>query len=97
MGDIDLAVELKQKEWVQEKWRELSEERVNVAHQSGRRFTSFFEMTGWPEQEVRLFLKSRSRTLSLMDLESHEPMLAKIPFKVLVGDPEWLPLEQAGG
>lgn len=94
VGDIDLAVELQRKRWAQEKWREISKEHLRLARQSGRRFASAFDRIAWPEHEVKLFLKSRSRTLSIMDLDIHEPLLAGISFKVLVGDLCWQPRQE---
>ncbi len=65
ISDIDLAVELVPKENDEHLRKELFEERIYEALDSGKRFTSILERYAWPEIEVRKFLKSRSRVISL--------------------------------
>jgi predicted transcriptional regulator/predicted nucleotidyltransferase len=84
VGDIDIALELERKESIQN-WEEAAKQSRKEAEAAGRRFPTFIEHLGWPEIQVRQFLKSRSRTLSLMELANHRPMLLTTPHKVLVG------------
>ena len=91
VGDIDLAIELRQQEWAQQQWEDLARARRRVAREAGRRFSSFIDKLFWPEREVQLFLKSRSRTLSIVDLETHKRLFTTAPFEVLVGDKAWVP------
>jgi predicted nucleotidyltransferase len=93
VGDVDLAVALERQEWARETWRELCKERVRGAEESERSFKTFMEELLWPRREVLLFLKARSRTLSIVDLEDHEPLFLETPYKVLIGDQKWQPQE----
>ena len=65
VGDVDLVVELEPK--TEDRGRREAEElaRIRAAIKSGRRFSNILEQLHWPRYEVLLFLKSRSRGLSL--------------------------------
>ena len=65
ISDIDLAVELVPKEDNVHRRGELFEERIRKAREEGKRFRNITEEVCWPELEVRKFLKSRSRVISL--------------------------------
>jgi len=69
LNDIDIAVEL---DWKEDHPRFVGEERpqavldyVHEAQKKGKHFNTFIDQISWPEDEVKLYLKSRSRTLSL--------------------------------
>ncbi len=69
LNDIDIAVEL---DWKEDHPRFVGKKRpqavLDYAHEAqtkGRRFNTFIDIISWPEDEVKLYLKSRSRTLSL--------------------------------
>ena len=69
LNDIDIAVELDWKQdhsWFLGKGR--AQAVLDYAHEAqnrGRRFSPFTDQLAWPEDEVKLYLKSRSRTLSI--------------------------------
>ncbi len=69
LNDIDIAVEL---DWKDDHPWFLGKERpqavLDYAHEAqkkGRRFGTFIDQIAWPEDEVKLYLKSRSRALSI--------------------------------
>jgi len=68
LNDVDLAVELEPKyqDWDQQQTYE--QERIQEASRKGRTFRHFTDAMGWPRNETLLFLKSRSRTISLHDI-----------------------------
>lgn len=61
VGDVDLAIEVS--------WKPIegSRPQLALAHAktSGRRMASFVDKLTWPEREVRLFVKGKSRVLSI--------------------------------
>ena len=65
LNDVDLLVDLVPRSRNAEKQAALERSSRIGAARSGRRFGSMVDELGWPETEVRLFLKHRSRTLSL--------------------------------
>lgn len=65
INDVDLAVQFSPKVEDDEEFRELTLERTNEAIREGRIFSNFVEEVYWAKTEVKLFLKSRSRSLSL--------------------------------
>ena len=81
VGDIDLAVELESKIKDLEQRRAEERARINGAILSGRRFSNIVEDISWPQREVLLFLKSRSRGLSFHDPD--DSVLEKTPTKLL--------------
>lgn len=65
VNDIDVAVEFVPKE-KDSRLREKARLRRNKEVQAaGKRFDSSFEMAIWPQKEVWMFLKSRSRAISV--------------------------------
>ena len=73
INDIDLAVEFAWKEdhplVLGRHKGEVAIEHSVAAEEKGRRFNIFVDRLEWPEQQVRSFLKSRSRTLSIHSIE----------------------------
>lgn len=84
INDIDVAVELTWKEdhpMVSNKDKvRLALTLSNMAEQKGKKFSSFIDRLHWPEHEVRIFLKSRSRTLSIHPI--HDEILNRVEYKV---------------
>jgi predicted nucleotidyltransferase len=80
ISDIDLVVELAWKEkhpLVLGKHKgETAIEQSVAAEEKGRRFNSFVDRLEWPETEVKSFLKSRSRTLSIHSTEDDILLIA---------------------
>lgn len=65
VGDIDIAIKLRPKRANSEE--QMTAERVRIAEaiKSGRRFSNVIDEVFWPQHEVGLYLKSRSRAISL--------------------------------
>jgi len=65
LNDVDVAVALAPKE--SDPPRQFAWEQAHTARavRRGRHFNNLVEQLGWPEREVLLFLKSRSRALSV--------------------------------
>jgi predicted nucleotidyltransferase len=69
VGDLDLAVDLGPKEPDSKKHAEMVLARANEAARNGRCFHNFVERIGFADQEVRSFLKARSRIIQLTDCD----------------------------
>jgi predicted nucleotidyltransferase len=65
INDIDVAVELVFRDSDLNKRKAMIQTRINQAYETGRQFSSFVDELEWPYKEVLLFLKSRSRAISL--------------------------------
>ncbi len=81
VNDVDLALDLVPKEEDAEKRMALEEERVAAAREAGRQFANYVAELFWPLSEVMLFLKARSRTLSLHT--TGDRILESTPYQVL--------------
>jgi predicted nucleotidyltransferase len=81
VNDIDIAVELAPKIDDIELRIKLYAQRRRKCK---RRFRNLTDYLGWPMQEVWLYLKSRSRALSLHDFASHQKLLDTIETKVVL-------------
>ena len=85
LNDLDIAVELKAREADEVAQEKLRKESLARAFESGRRFGNIVEEVYWPDREVLLILKNRSRTISLCEWQS----LFKMPdlqYCVFIGD-----------
>lgn len=67
IGDLDIAIDLVPKEPDPRKHSELILAHANQAALNGRTFRNFLERLDFAAQEVRSFLKSRSRIMQLTD------------------------------
>lgn len=65
LGDVDLAIELVAKAFPGRSFDEIVQAKIDEAHRNGRQFSSTFAQVTWPQKEVWLKLKSKSRSLSL--------------------------------
>jgi predicted nucleotidyltransferase len=65
INDIDLCVSLAPKENDRAKQAAWERRRIEEAVLHGRSFGTFLDKAGWPQDEVRHYLKARSRSLSL--------------------------------
>ncbi len=81
VNDIDVAVDLVLKEEDPQRCYQLMDARIREAAEQGREFSSITDLYGWPEREVQLFLKSRSRILSLHLAD--DPVLRQVESKVV--------------
>ena len=88
VNDVDVAVELTLKEdhsEVLEKDKvQLALDRALEAEKKGRTFATFVGRLSWPEDEVKLYLKSRSRTLSIHPIA--DQILHLVDHKVVFSD-----------
>ena len=81
VNDVDLAVEIDHKEIDTAVREAKKEERRRMAEDAGRNFGSFIERLFWPTTEVMLYLKSRSRVLSIAD--ARDGILKQAAFRVV--------------
>ncbi|HYL56654.1 MAG TPA: hypothetical protein VEU73_13870 [Gemmatimonadales bacterium] len=65
INDIDVAIELVHRWEDPDKHSTLRDARIHDATRNGRRFGNISEEVSWPETEVLLELKARSRAISL--------------------------------
>ena len=82
INDIDIAIELS---WKYEKEEQIrrNEERTLAAHKKGKVGPTIFDRLFYPEREVKMFLKSRSRALSLHGMDDQILELKDVNKKVL--------------
>ncbi len=85
INDIDLAVRLEPKEADRERHHQLWQEHVEEAFMGGRVFQNFVDQLAWPEKGVLLYLKSKSRAISLHSFD--DPVLEKTETKVIYETP----------
>jgi predicted nucleotidyltransferase len=89
VSDVDIAVDLEPK-WHRssKEFASQSRKRVAAAEAKGRRFSNIVEYLFWPEREVNLHLKARTRGLSLHSMDDFVEMRKddNFEYKVLVGD-----------
>lgn len=86
VNDVDVAVDLVHKIRDQDERMQADRERTRMAENRGRRFGNIVERLFWPRHEVILFLKSRSRTLSVHEADDAvlESAASRIIFEELV-------------
>jgi len=85
LGDVDVAVDLRPRISDSAKFRQQCDRRRHLAEKRGRAFPSVFEWATWPQKEVVLRLKARSRSLSLHEFDQLTGM-ENLRYRVLVGD-----------
>lgn len=81
INDVDLLVDLEPRSKNPEEQEILERAVKDRAIKNGRRFANFVDELCWPQNEVRLMLKNRSRTLSL-HFEDHK-LVDKIDHRVV--------------
>ena len=89
IGDLDIAVDLCPRENDPRKHSELIQARANEAVICGRGFSNFVEAFQFAEQEVIMFLKSRSRILQLTRCDDGVLNIAES--RVIFESPEKVP------
>ncbi len=85
INDIDIGIALEKKATSEDCFIEMCEQSIQKAQKDGRRFRTQVEMMYWPQQEVHLFLKSRSKAISLHSL--HDEVIRSAKQKVLFEKP----------
>lgn len=90
-GDIDVAVEFIPKATGEEQMK-LAKSRQVAAIEAGRNSRDIFGYHLWPREEVAMFLRNRSRGISLADLDSisegMDPEGRPFSYTILRGDPD---------
>jgi len=81
INDVDIAIALEKKTMSAARFEDLCKRSIQKAQKDGRRFSTQVEMIYWPQQEVHLFLKSRSKAISLHSL--HDEVLSTAKQKVV--------------
>jgi hypothetical protein len=85
LGDVDIAIELQPRITDKAEFQRMCVARQRAAEEQGRYFSSTFDWVMWPRAEVLLFLKARSRTLSLHEWDQVTRMV-DVRYRVLWGD-----------
>ncbi len=77
LSDLDLAIRLEPKERDRSRWAALWDARIQEVQRSGRRFYNLADKLCWPQTEVLLFLRGRSRVIQLHDFTGYSCPLPK--------------------
>jgi predicted nucleotidyltransferase len=93
LGDLDIAIDLVQKEPDNGKRSELLLEHANAAELNGKRFGNFMQRLDFAAQEVRSYLKGRSRIIQLTDCKDGVLKIARS--QVIYESPEKSPVMPA--
>ena len=88
LSDVDLAVELANKEADFDRAREQNYQRAEALAAKGHQFRNVLEQAGCWYWETFRFLKGGSRVISLADYRNQKPFILAIPHRVLIGEPE---------
>ena len=81
VNDVDVAVEIAPKEMDPDVREAKQEERRQVAERAGRSFATIVDRLFWPSLEVMLYLRSRSRVLSIA--AARDPVLKQTASRVV--------------
>ena len=85
LGDVDVAIDLRPRISDSAKFRQQCDRRRHLAEEQGRAFSTVIEWATWPQKEVVLQLKARSRSLSLHEFDQLMGM-ENLRYRILVGD-----------
>jgi DNA-binding MarR family transcriptional regulator len=85
LGDVDVAIRLERKTADWETHVRLTYERVWQARRKGKRFRNITEQVFWPAIEIRNFLRSGTRQLSIHELDELS-RLPEVNYRILFGD-----------
>jgi hypothetical protein len=85
LGDVDVAIDLQRRISDPAKFRKHCNRRRHLAEEQGREFSTVIDWATWPETEVVLQLKARSRSLSLHGFDQLMEM-ENLRYRILVGD-----------
>jgi len=86
VGDVDVSVELLPKIGDAKAQQQADDARIRHALSVGRRFRNLVDEIFWPVHEVRMFLKSRSRAISIHDVS--DLVLVRTASRVLYPPPD---------
>jgi predicted nucleotidyltransferase len=93
LSDVDLAVELVEKETDWDRAQELNQQRADDLAAKGHRFRGILEVAACWQIETFRFLKGGSRVISLADYRAEKRFVLAVPHRFLLGDPEVLQAE----
>lgn len=85
ISDVDVAVDIQPK-FEYSRQRELEEERIRLAYRKGRQFRNYNRELEFPRNEVEMFLRNRSHSLSIHKI--HEPQGLGAIYKVIYTENE---------
>jgi predicted nucleotidyltransferase len=88
VSDVDLAVEIVEKEADSDLSRIKNYDRVEELGAAGHRFRNVVEMAGCWHLEVFRFLKGRSRVIALADYAAEKGFVLAAPHRFLLGKPD---------
>ena len=88
VSDVDLAVEIVEKEADSDLAQSKNYDRVEQLAAAGHRFRNVVEMAGCWQLEVFRFLKGGSRVLALADYAAEKSFVLAVPHRFLLGKPE---------
>lgn len=81
VNDVDLMLHFVERD--RASYQEHSLKRIGLAIEQGRQFPNISSEYNWPRDEIMLFLRARTRTLSLHDWQCHEGFLDARPHRLL--------------
>jgi predicted nucleotidyltransferase len=82
INDVDVAVDL-EKRYADDEDMAVRQARIRETDAAGRQFASYAERVFWPQIEVLLRLKARSRAISLHDFGMEESFLRQTETRVV--------------
>jgi predicted nucleotidyltransferase len=88
VSDVDLAVEIVEKEADADRARSKNYGRVADLAANGHKFRNVVEMAACWHLEVFKFLKGRSRVIGLADYAAEKSFVLAVPHRFLIGKPE---------
>jgi predicted nucleotidyltransferase len=91
LSDVDLAIELVEKETDPDRARVKNEQRVEALAAQGRRFRGILEVAACWYLETFRFLKGGSRVIALADCRIEKKLVLAVPHRFLLGVPEEVP------
>jgi predicted nucleotidyltransferase len=91
LSDVDVAVEIVQKELDRERARAANECRARELEQKGHQFRQPLDWVTCWYREVFAFLKGRGRVISLANLRAEGELILAVPHQILRADPGWKP------
>ena len=85
LGDVDVAIDLRRRILDSAKFRQQCDRRRQLAEEQGRAFWTSVDWATWPEKEVVLQLKARTRSLSLHGFDQLMEM-ENLRYRILIGE-----------
>lgn len=83
ISDVDLSLELEDRYKDSEARKRGHEARIAAAEEAGRHFKDYIQMLVWPQQEVFLFLKHHTPSLSFHEEEREQVLANYHPSRIL--------------